>query len=151
MKVRPPAAPVEIAREDGAVEKREWFPADPQLLALARQAADATVLRDCTPENKCLKRRPRIIVGGRGVSGQAFVDDKPFRLYARSTFRAEVLDMESAAVAHVAYVNKVPFIAFRSLSDLAGGGEGENEIGTFFRIAADNSARVVLAFLAAWK
>jgi adenosylhomocysteine nucleosidase len=62
-----------------------------------------------------------------------------------------VLDMESAAVAHVAYSNRVPFIAFRSLSDLAGGGGGENEIGTFFQIAADNSARVLLAFLDAWK
>jgi adenosylhomocysteine nucleosidase len=55
--------------------------------------------------------------------------------------------MESAAVAHVAYVNKVPFIAFRSLSDLAGGGPGENEISTFFQLAADNSAKVVIAFL----
>ncbi|RPI92993.1 MAG: phosphorylase, partial [Chloroflexi bacterium] len=57
------------------------------------------------------------------------------------------LDMESAAVAHVAYVNNVPFIAFRSLSDLAGGGPGENEISTFFQLAADNSANVVIAFL----
>jgi adenosylhomocysteine nucleosidase len=54
-------------------------------------------------------------------------------------------------MAHVAYSNGVPYIAFRSLSDLAGGGQGENEIGTFFKIAADNSARVLLAFLAAWK
>ena len=37
------------------------------------------------------------------------------------------------------------------LSDLAGGGAGENEMGTFLGIAADNSARVLLAFLAAWK
>ena len=59
--------------------------------------------------------------------------------------------MESAAVAHVAYANGVPFIAFRSLSDLAGGDEGENQIKTFFKLAADNSARVLLAFLAAWK
>jgi adenosylhomocysteine nucleosidase len=59
--------------------------------------------------------------------------------------------METAATAHVAFANGVPFIAFRSLSDLAGGGEGENELGTFFRIAADNSARVLLAFLGAWK
>ena len=35
--------------------------------------------------------------------------------------------------------------------DLAGGGPGENELETFFRIAADNSATVLLAFLAAWK
>jgi adenosylhomocysteine nucleosidase len=57
--------------------------------------------------------------------------------------------MESAAVAHVAYANQTPFIAFRSLSDLAGGGAGENEMGTFFQLAADNSATVVRAFLAA--
>jgi adenosylhomocysteine nucleosidase len=58
--------------------------------------------------------------------------------------------MESAAVAHVAYVADVPFIAFRSLSDLAGGGEGENEMGTFFGLAADNAAEVLLQFLKAW-
>lgn len=57
--------------------------------------------------------------------------------------------MESAAVAHVAYINRTPFIAFRSLSDLAGGGKGENEMGTFFQLAADNSAAVVVAFLKA--
>jgi adenosylhomocysteine nucleosidase len=55
--------------------------------------------------------------------------------------------MESAAVAHVAYANGVPFIAFRSLSDLAGGGPGENEMGTFFQLASDNSAAFVREFL----
>jgi adenosylhomocysteine nucleosidase len=50
----------------------------------------------------------------------------------------------------VAYSNAVPYIAFRSLSDLAGGGEGENEMGTFMGIAADNSAKVLLAFLKNW-
>ncbi|HUN49289.1 MAG TPA: 5'-methylthioadenosine/S-adenosylhomocysteine nucleosidase [Stellaceae bacterium] len=139
--------PVEIARENGDIEKRQWFPVDADLLALARKAAAATALQDCTAERRCLKRKPRIVVGGRGVSGQAFVDNKAFRLYVRKTFGAEVLDMESAAVAHVAYLNKVPFIAFRSLSDLAGGGPEENELGTFFQLAADNSAAVVVAFL----
>ena len=43
-----------------------------------------------------------------------------------------------------------PYIPFRSLSDLAGGGEGENEMKTFLSIAADNSARMLLAFLDAW-
>ena len=60
------------------------------------------------------------------------------------------LDMETAAVGMVAYSNSVPWIAFRSLSDLAGGGDGANEMNTFFSIAADNSARVLLAFLVAW-
>ena len=43
--------------------------------------------------------------------------------YTFKTFQANVLDMETAAIAHVAYANGVPYIAFRSLSDLAGGGE----------------------------
>jgi adenosylhomocysteine nucleosidase len=59
--------------------------------------------------------------------------------------------MESAAVAHVATVNGVPFVIFRSLSDLAGGGPGENEIGTFFQLAANNSAKMMLEFLSAWE
>ena len=64
----------------------------------------------------------------------------PFRQYVFKTFKAQVLDMESAAVAMVAYANGVPFIAFRSLSDLAGGDEGANELRTFFQLASDNSA-----------
>jgi adenosylhomocysteine nucleosidase len=50
----------------------------------------------------------------------------------------------------VAHANATPFIAFRSLSDLAGGGEAENEMATFFQLAADNSAASVIAFLQAW-
>jgi len=57
--------------------------------------------------------------------------------------------MESAGVAQVTYTNRVPFIAFRSLSDLAGGGDAENEIGTFFQLASDNSSAVVREFLKA--
>ena len=87
---------------------------------------------------------------GNGVSGQAFVDNKAFREYAFATFQANVLDMETAATAMVAHSNGVPYIAFRSLSDLAGGGEGENEMGTFMHLAAANSAQVLVAFLTAW-
>ena len=57
--------------------------------------------------------------------------------------------MESAAVAHVAYANEVPFIAVRSLSDLAGGGEGANQMEAFLGLAAGNAASVVKALLRA--
>ena len=50
----------------------------------------------------------------------------------------------------MAYSNGVPFLAFRSLSDLAGGGAGANEMHTFLSLAADNSARVIRDFLQAW-
>lgn len=130
-------------------EQRFWFEADPGLLALAREAAAGVALEGCTAEGSCLTDPPGIEVGGNGVSGSAFVDNAEVRDWAFGSFDARVLDMESAAVAHVAYVNEVPFLAVRSLSDLAGGGEGENEIGTFLGLAAGNSATVVRAILAA--
>ena len=130
-------------------EKRFWFPVDPGLLKLAQGLAGKAKLEACAAPDKCLSHAPRLVVGGNGVSGTAFIDNAEFRDYAFKTFQARVLDMESAAVAHVAYANGVPFIAFRSLSDLAGGGEGENEIKTFFGLASVNSARVVAAFLKA--
>jgi adenosylhomocysteine nucleosidase len=141
--------PVQIAKGGGDPEKRAWFEVDAGLLAVAKATAGAIMLKDCTAESRCLTRKPKVVVGGQGVSGQAFVDNKEFREYVRRAFNADVLDMESAAVAHVAYVNNVPFIAFRSLSDLAGGEEQENVIDTFRQLASDNSASVVKEFLKA--
>lgn len=129
----------------GEAQPRYWFNVDPQLVAVARQLNLS--LEDCTPQNTCLSAPPKLVVGGEGGSSQSFVDNAEFRAYLYEYFSLEALDMESAAVAHVATVNKTPFIIFRSLSDLAGGGEGENEIGTFFQLAAENSAKVLLAYL----
>jgi adenosylhomocysteine nucleosidase len=139
----------QLATGGSALERRFWFPVDPKLLELAKGVADSVTLKDCTGQHKCLTHKPKIVVGGQGVSGQAFVDNAAFREYAFKTFKASVLDMESASVAHVAYANKTPFIAFRSLSDLAGGGKGENEMGTFLQLASDNSATFVRAFIKA--
>ncbi len=133
----------------GAPETRFWFPVDATLLAAARVAAAEVALARCTADDTCLRLKPRIVVGGAGVSGSAFIDNAAFREYAFETFGARVLDMESAAVAHVAYANDVPFIAIRSLSDLAGGGDGENQLEVFLDLAAGNAAAVVKAFLRA--
>ena len=119
------------------------------MLAIAQQVAKSVVLDQCTPSDVCLTDEPIIKAGGNGVSGPTFVDNADYRAYVFSTWHADALDMESAAVAHLATVNDVPFIVFRSLSDLAGGGPGENEVGTFFQLAANNSAKVMTAFIQA--
>lgn len=144
---------VNVRREGGGPkgEEKFWFDADARMLDVARQVAAKLKLSKCTPANACLGHEPKIVVGGNGVSGQTFVDNAKFREWTFATFKADVLDMESAASAMVAYANNKPFIAFRSLSDLAGGGEGTNEIKTFFQLAADNAANVMIAFLEAWK
>lgn len=130
-------------------ETRFWFDTDPAYLAVAEQVAAEITLEDCSPDNTCLPDPPRVVVSGNGVSGSVFVDNADFREWVFETFEAQVLDMETAAIAHVAYANDVPFIAFRSLSDLAGGEDGANEMRTFMSFAANNSAQLVMAFLRA--
>ena len=137
---------VTVARAGGP-ETRFWFPVDERMLALAGRVAAGVALERCAGEDECLPRAPKIVVGGSGVSGGAFIDNAAFRDYAFHTFGARVLDMESAAVAHVAWANDVPFIAVRSLSDLAGGSGQANRLEVFFRLAAGNAARVVRALL----
>ena len=145
--------PVDITTVNGPVDQEAsvvWFAADPAMLQVAAQVAPTVALDRCTASGICLSEQPIVKTGGNGVSGPTFVDNASYRDYAWSTWQTDALDMESAAVAHVATVNGVPFLIFRSLSDLAGGGPGENEIGVFFQLAANNSARLLVAFLEAW-
>jgi adenosylhomocysteine nucleosidase len=145
--------PVSVTREGGRADREEerfWFPVDAKMLEVAKRTAQGVQLETCTRTRQCLQREPKVVVGGKGVSGPTFVDNAEYRQWVWETFQADALDMETAAVAQVAYVNNVPFLAFRSLSDLAGGGPGQNEIGTFFQLAADNSARVLEAYLKGW-
>lgn len=143
--------PVETRTRSLPIPTRKfWFEVDAQMLDVARGLSASVKLAHCNA-GVCLPRQPQLTVGGNGVSGQAFVDNAAFREYAFATFQANVLDMETAAVGMVAYSNGVPWIAFRSLSDLAGGDAGDNEMTTFMGIAANNSAQVLLAFLKAWK
>ena len=131
-------------------EPQFWFPADPGLLALVREIQDVT-LQSCDRDKVCLREQPRLVVGGTGLSGTAFVDNAEYRKHLAEVFQANVVDMESAACAMVAQANQVPFLAFRSVSDLAGGGPGANEMNVFLHIAAENSARVLMAFLKRWR
>lgn len=135
---------VTVQRANGdSIETLFWFPVDEEALNTASSVASNIVLEDCISADACLEYAPKVVVGGSGVSGGAFIDNKEFREYTFRTFNARVLDMESSAVAHVAYVNEVPFIAVRSLADLAGGDPDENQFETFYKLAAGN-AKIVL-------
>ncbi|RZN24907.1 phosphorylase [Bradyrhizobium sp. Leo121] len=130
-------------------EKRFWFDVDPTMLEIARSVAPKVELKACLNPDVCGTTRPRVVVGGAGVSGPAFIDNAEFRKWIYDTFKASLVDNESAPVAHVAYSNHIPFIAFRGLSDLAGGDAGENTENELEHLASDNAAAVVKAFLRA--
>jgi adenosylhomocysteine nucleosidase len=143
-----------VGNADDPVVERRWFRADADLVALAGRVGADVLLERCLPaddagELHCLAHQPVVITGGSGVSGPAFVDNAAYRRYLAEIYDARVVDMESAAVAQVAYANRVPFVVFRSVSDLAGGDAGANEMITFMGLAARNSAHLVRAFVAA--
>jgi adenosylhomocysteine nucleosidase len=131
--------------------------ADPALLDLARKVVSGVTLRRCVGDDvpagaavqACLSHNPKVVIGGTGVSAGVYADNAEFRDYLFTAWKARVLDMESAAVTQVAYANGVPVIVFRSLSDLAGGDAGANQMNTFMALAAANSAEVVRRFVAA--
>lgn len=140
-----------VTREGSKSERLFLIPADPALLALARQVTTGLALSACVEtggDRQCLPRAPRISVGGVGVTAGIYADNAEFRDYLKMAWGAQVLDMESASVVQVAYVNRVPAIVFRSLSDLAGGDADANRMDTFMHLASANSARVVRAFVA---
>lgn len=146
---------VRVGSASKEAQRHYTLAVDPGLLDLAQKVTAKITLQRCTEGagaasgEHCLVQAPKVVVGGTGVSAGVFADNKEFREYLQQAWNARVLDMESAAVVQVAYANDVPAIVFRSLSDLAGGDTGENQMNTFMALASVNSAHVVRAFVAA--
>jgi len=127
------------------------YAVDPAMLQVAQGIHPA--LARCGPLNPslCVSTQPVIRRGGRGLSAGFFLANPDYRGYVSHVLQGQSFDMETTAFAHVAYANGIPFIAFRSLSDLAGGTDF-NDVGAFFGsgLAEANSSAVTLAFLTAW-
>lgn len=56
---------------------------------------------------------------GRVVSGDQFISDKSKKDYLVTEFQGYCAEMEGAAIAQVAYLNDVPFLIIRAISDKA--------------------------------
>ena len=56
---------------------------------------------------------------GRVVSGDQFISDKAVKERIISNFGGMCTEMEGAAIAQAAYVNKIPFLIMRAISDKA--------------------------------
>lgn len=140
------------------------YPVDPAMLEVARDLKPQ--LAQCGPNlappgmagapaggKLCVRQPPRMVVGGAGVSAPIFLAHPGYRKYLFEHLKANTFEMETAALAHVAAANGVPYIAFRSLSDLAGAEEFDADVVALFTsgLAEANEAAVTLAFLEAWK
>ena len=117
------------------------FRADDKLLAAAHRATDGM------EPLRLGDRACQVVYGGDGVSGSVFCDNAEYRRWVFRVWKAQCVDMESAAVAQVCWQNKVPCLLVRGLSDLAGGQTGPNDLERYLQAAADHSARVLVRIL----
>lgn len=105
------------------------FPADPSLRAAALDAARNSDLGISAME-------------GRVASGDQFVRDQAEKDRIIRTFHADCAEMEGASIAHTCWLNDVPFVIVRAISDKADG-SASMSYPEFERKAAHDCARIV--------
>ncbi len=119
-----------------------YFSATPSLLDAASRAISGM------PTQRVLDERDaKLFVGGNGVTGSVFLDNRDYRQWTRDVFNAEVTEMESAAIGQVCTVNEVDWVIVRAISDLAGGQEGVNVENKYDKEVSRIGAEVLFALL----
>lgn len=105
------------------------FEADLKLRELAKNSAKNAGL-------------PVKVFEGKVVSGDRFIGTHEAKKVLRDTFEGDCAEMEGASIAHAAYLNKIPFLIIRAISDKADGG-AEMDYHTFEKKAAENSIKLL--------
>jgi len=133
---------VQVVRKgDAKLRQVHAFPADRYLLSCAESAANRVRLVDT-------KGEPRsVYIGGNAMSGPVFLDNRDFREFAFRTWKVRLHEMEGTAIAQVGYVDRIPVLIVRGISDLAGGQHGQNSEETYTRLASRNAALIAAATL----
>jgi adenosylhomocysteine nucleosidase len=94
------------------------------------------------------KVSPLRIHPGLIVTGDWFVDSKEkMRSIIEKFPEAKAVDMESCAIAQTCYINKVPFISFRVISDIPLRDTDASQYHDFWNTIADNSFQVTKTFV----
>ena len=80
------------------------------------------------------------------ASGDIFCEEPWMKDKIRAKFDADVVDMECAAIAQVCYLDNVPFIGIRSISDTPNG-ENANTFDENLKLASKRCANILKEFL----
>lgn len=108
-----------------------------------RFEADAATVRSL--ESVCRERHVPYTLGI-VATGDQFVASAAKERWIADTFGAVASEMESCAVAQVAFVNRVPYAAIRVISDEADGKTPE-DYPTFVAHSAQRSSEILIAWL----
>ena len=95
----------------------------------------------------CQEVNPDIHVHtGRVVSGDQFISSKEVKERLIREFQGDCAEMEGASIAHGAYLNDIPFVIIRAISDKADD-SAEMDYPAFEKAAALHSAKLVEAMM----
>jgi len=122
--------------EPGVIPRMETsvFCADKRLLDLAREV--------------CAQVLPQVGVHvGRIVSGDQFISDPGKKEWLVKQFGGYCTEMESAAIGQAAYLNKLPFLIIRAISDKADD-SAHMSFEAFKELAIGNTVKLLLELLA---
>lgn len=112
------------------------FEADKKLVALAKEC--------------CERVNPDISVfTGRVVSGDQFISDKAKKDWISGQFQGYCTEMEGAAIAQTAYLNQVPFLIVRAISDKADN-SAEMDYAEFEKKAIEHSVNLMTEMVKNW-
>lgn len=111
------------------------FPADTAMLEAAEKAFASL------PEAEGHK-----LVKGRIATGDQFISDKALKQQIKADCNPACVEMEGTAIAHACYLNKIPFVIIRCMSDMADD-IGENTYSFNEPAAANLSAALVRKML----
>lgn len=97
-----------------------------------------------TAMDACQKVLPNITAfEGRIVSGDQFVSSKEKKDWLVENFGGYCTEMEGAAIAHAAYLNRIPFLIIRAISDKADD-SASMDYPAFEAMAIQNSVTLIL-------
>lgn len=117
-----------IPRMDNSI-----FVADEKLVELAKKV--------------CEEVNPDITTHvGRVVSGDQFISDREKKEMLVNTFDGYCTEMEGAAIAQTAYLNKIPYLVIRAISDKADN-SAEMDYSEFERKAIEHTVKLVTGLL----
>ena len=95
-------------------------------------------------EKVCEEVNPEIqVFHGRVVSGDQFIADKETKENISTLFAGYCTEMEGAAIAHAAYLNNIPFLIIRAISDKADD-SASMDYPAFEKMAIANSVTLIL-------
>lgn len=86
------------------------------------------------------------VLQGRVVSGDQFIAGKEIKEKLVNVFKGDCAEMEGASIAQAAYLNNIPFLVIRAISDKADN-SAEMDYPTFEKQAAEHCAKLVVEFV----